>query len=155
MCKKFISDDYFHAYRERSFDIQNFKNSNSSLVIRAYLAGVAVECILRGNICKFSKEFDGRHNLSKLLIDSKITEKNKNITKKEERILIDHIQKLNTFWNNSLRYYSVKKLRTIFAHQIAKQNNKEPEQFLENRMNSIIEIANKIIQMGEQYGFNR
>ncbi|MCA9113135.1 MAG: HEPN domain-containing protein [Planctomycetaceae bacterium] len=66
-------DDYYRTALERMDDAQLlFEDSRGSYSLAMYSAGLAVECICRAFIWKVNGEFDGRHDLPKLMKQSRI-----------------------------------------------------------------------------------
>lgn len=146
---KFTAHDYFTASKQRTFDVDNFAVLNKSLIASAYLSGVAVECMLRGNILKYTKEFDEKHDLNGLLVKSKILD---NLTPGNRQLLASYMNKLNRKWENNMRYHSVEHTKRMIAHELAGVNRKRVGSALINYYKEIIDTSKKILDMGNKHG---
>jgi len=62
----FTENDYFSAALHRFEDLTHLRTNNKSVIFSLYCAGVAIECMLRAYIIKYTREFDSKHNLLKL-----------------------------------------------------------------------------------------
>jgi hypothetical protein len=148
----YTADDYFTASKQRTIDFRNFAIPKKSLIASAYLSGVAVECMLRGNILKYTREFDEKHDLNSLLIKSKILD---NLSPHKRLLLSTYMQTLNKKWMNNMRYNSIERTKRSLAHELARVNRKRVGTVLNKYFREIIETSEKIIEIGEKNGFTR
>lgn len=103
---EFKPRDYYEAAHERLsqaellFDVspEGVKDRRGDrYVVVVYLAGVAVECMLRAYRLKESKQFDSRHQLAELFVESKLDARLEaclNNQGVEPRIVEDQLTKL-------------------------------------------------------------
>jgi len=119
----FGSDDYLKGFHERKGDYRCItKNNSERLILRAYIAGVALECLFRYRKSIYTSEFSERHNLRELYINSKI----ENALSADEKKLFDkNIPIIIHYWNNSLRYCSQQKYNRELGHRLAQENNRK------------------------------
>ena len=92
-----------------------------------YVAGLAVECMLRAFLTRKSREFDGRHDLNVLFTSSGIIDFNPvvgELTELSDELLVafkkelgSAIATVNRSWGNNLRYASESRLRSHFHDQ--------------------------------------
>jgi hypothetical protein len=74
-----------------------------------YLAGVATECVLRAFAVADSPEFDGRHDLSRLL---KAATLERFVGEKQRETIASHLGTVWARWKNNYRYLGEDRLRT-------------------------------------------
>jgi hypothetical protein len=147
----FTSTDYSMAVKERINDIKLLSTRDTSIILNAYVAGVAVECFLRSFTADDPDRFEPRHDLflwltnSKILVDMKKAER--------ERTTIA-IKSINNKWNNNLRYGSELRMRRLLGHEIAKNNPKKLNKFLKKYYSDVFVNAEKILAIGEKNGTN-
>lgn len=107
---KFNTEDYRAAAHER-FNAAVQASSSGEYVIAHYLAGVAVECMLRAYRYRIDKEFDARHHLYDLAKASRFLD----LIPEGGGELRGVFSELNLRWHNDHRYCSDKKLRAYLV----------------------------------------
>jgi HEPN domain-containing protein len=106
----FRAEHYLEAARERIFSaVRLYELSRYSAAI--YLAGVAVECILRAYILRKTKDFESRHDLSDLMRKSSIADF---IPPKQNREFGMYLTTVWRRWKNNYRYASISRLSSEF-----------------------------------------
>src|SRR5437764_8634443 len=69
----FTADHYFRASVERMRQAQHlYRQGKGHYALAMYVAGLAVECVLRAYMVKRKREFESRHDLLLLLKESGI-----------------------------------------------------------------------------------
>ncbi|MDQ7090770.1 MAG: hypothetical protein Q9M50_09005 [Methylococcales bacterium] len=128
---RFTSTDYFKASLLRNQDLRNLMlNTNQSIIFSLYCAGVAVECMLRAYILKITTEFNSKHDLELLYLDSKIATL---LSLEEKKDLTTSIKKLNKIWRNDLRYTSKDRMIRLILSELNCSNKKHTQ--LQNSIN--------------------
>jgi HEPN domain-containing protein len=139
---RFDSRDYYRASHERirqAWTLYNrFDGDDANLhPLALYTAGVAVECMLRAFITRRSREFDSRHDLRDLFIESGILDI-KPDSKAYARMGELELQRLkqqlgsavgylSRVWNNAYRYASESQLRShLFELRLAEEIKGDP-----------------------------
>lgn len=106
----FRSEHYLEAAKERVFSaFRLYESSRYSAAI--YLAGVAVECLLRAYIVRKTPEFDEKHDLTALMKKSSIAEF---IPTQQRRDLGASLTVVWLRWKNNYRYASISRLSSEF-----------------------------------------
>jgi hypothetical protein len=154
---RLTAEDYLSAATERLEEARSlYKRSGggASYVLAIYLAGVAVECILRAFIIKRNRLMDTGHDLVELFVQSGLGEpldpkapidsRDRFETRRGE--LSGSISGIKYRWSNNLRYTSrkryVKHLRD--AGQLGKNRGDE----LKENARQVIEAAVTIVNHG-------
>jgi hypothetical protein len=110
---KFTAELYRDAAEERATEAEELHCARRYLLAH-YVAGLAVECILRGYRFRIDPVFDARHNLYQLFKASRFDEllpgKGK-YADRRERIEADFAYVAN-HWSNTHRYASCEGLRS-------------------------------------------
>ncbi len=115
--------DYFRTALERMSDARLLhRNAEGSHSLAMYSAGLAVECLCRAFVWQVNGDFDGRHDLQKLVKQSKILQLREDGLRStgahEEdvtRIAISLRAATNTvtrLWSNSYRFADESKVRS-------------------------------------------
>jgi hypothetical protein len=110
-----------------------------------YLAGVAIECLLRAYILRRDPAFDSRHDLSEMLKRSELAD----FVRAKDRI--DVSAWLGTIWarwKNNYRYASDERLQSEFkrlAHDRGIKGN-----YLKENSSQVIEAAFQLRAIGER-----
>jgi len=99
--------DYFTAAKER-LDEARLLFEKARYALALYIAGVAVESLLRAYTFRLEAQLDAAHNL-KLLLD--VSNPQSLATPAESRQLFTAIDELYRRWRNDLRYTSNDRLR--------------------------------------------
>lgn len=104
----FRSEHYLEAARERV--LSAFRLYDSSRYAGAiYVAGVAVECLLRAYRLRKSKEFDEKHDLTELMKGSSIADFIPTEQRQEFGASLTTVWRR---WKNNYRYASMSRLST-------------------------------------------
>jgi HEPN domain-containing protein len=99
--------DYVEAANERLAEA-NLLYEKAHYALALYVAGVAVESLLRAYIAQADPILEGAHNLPLLLRESNL----RNLaTPDEERRIFEAVSLLSKRWRNDLRYTSNHRLR--------------------------------------------
>lgn len=104
----FRSEHYLEAAKERVFSAFRLYDS-SRYAVAIYVAGVAVECLLRAYRLKKTNEFDERHDLSELMKGSSIADFIPIERKQEFGASLTTVWRR---WKNNYRYASMSRLST-------------------------------------------
>ena len=99
--------DYFTAAKER-LDEANLLFEKTRYALALYVAGVAVESLLRAYAFRLESQLDAAHNL-KLLLD--VSNLQSLATPTESQQVFTAIDELYRRWRNDLRYTSNDRLR--------------------------------------------
>lgn len=106
----FRAEHYLDTARERVFSaVRLYELSRYSAAI--YLAGVAVECLLRAYILRETKEFESRHDLTDLMRKSSIADF---IPPQQNREFGAYLTTVWRRWKNNYRYASISRLSSEF-----------------------------------------
>jgi HEPN domain-containing protein len=134
--------DYFVAARERLSEA-NLLYEKQCYSLALYVAGVAVEALLRAYIFRLEPKLEAAHNLELLLEASNV----KNLaTPTERQQIITAIIKLYQRWRNDLRYSSNARLRRYLKKH--KRDRGIRGDFLKENCRIAIEMAAIIIKIG-------
>jgi hypothetical protein len=155
----FEPDDYYRAALERIKQSRDFyrRDSKEDLAtnhhpLAFYTCGVAIECMLRAFITLRTKEFDGRHDLFILLIQSGLLENDRASQLDDEELeqlkkeLSGDVNKVNRLWNNSLRYASESRIRS-HLHELGLDRGIKGDALKEN-LRRLLESSSRIIDRG-------
>jgi HEPN domain-containing protein len=104
---KLSGDDYIGGAGER-LEAASQMYKSSRFVDALYLAGVAVECVLRAYAQDESDEFEGRHDLSRLM---KAATVERFAGEKQRQAISAALGEVWTRWKNNYRYAPDSKLR--------------------------------------------
>ena len=109
---RLTADEYYRAAQDHAEDAQLLYDEGR-YVIAHYVAGLAVECMLRAYAVRNGAMFDGRHDLNKWFelarFDEVITEPRLETVSFAYNVVF--IQ-----WNSAQRYYSDVLLRALFRN---------------------------------------
>ena len=105
---KISGDNYIDGASERIGAAYGMYAS-SRFVDAIYLAGVAVECILRAFAIEETDEFEGRHDLSRLM---KAATLERFIGEKQRQAISAALGEVWTRWKNNYRYVGDDRLRS-------------------------------------------
>ncbi|HEY2154426.1 MAG TPA: HEPN domain-containing protein [Isosphaeraceae bacterium] len=154
---KLTAEDYLSAATERleeARSVYDDSGANGRYVLAIYLAGVAVECVLRAFIIKKGRPMDTGHDLVALFVQSGLGEPldPKAPASRRDRIearrgeLSGSIAGIKYRWSNNLRYTSrkryVRHLRD--AGQLGKHRGDE----LKENARQVIEAAVTVVTHG-------
>jgi hypothetical protein len=144
--KTFTPNDYYSASLLRLEDLNQLKSNQRSIIFSLYCAGVAVECMLRAYITKYTAEFDSKHNLEKLFEKSLL---GRYVDPENKEEIVAAVKKANKIWTNDLRYTSDKRLKRIIAHEMVKTNFKDINKYVDKYYSDFFDAADLIIQTGK------
>ena len=116
----FSSEHYYRASLERMRQAQELYRTEANYALTMYVAGVAVECMLRAYLLKKSTEFESRHDVLLLLQESGMLEVDPDILKRKglsDEGIVNHRRTLHQavsavygLWRNEYRYASESRL---------------------------------------------
>jgi HEPN domain-containing protein len=111
---------YYGAALERIKQAQYLYREGSSYALAMYAAGVAVECMLRAFRARESAEFESRHDLLSLFVESgmlKVAQERLQAKEWSNEAIAGHVKTLRTavngvyvLWHNNYRYASEQRL---------------------------------------------
>jgi hypothetical protein len=142
---------------------QGFEDRRYTWVI--YAAGLAVECMLRAYVRKATNQFDSRHNLSKLFVESRLdTRLEEQLGRKgydiASAVVVERLTRLGTavgvvasMWRNSYRYASDGMLcRDFLDRKVvqARDNKGTKAQVLRKQARLLLRGARTIISAGKE-----
>jgi len=134
--------DYFDAAKER-LNEANLLYENERYSLALYVAGVAVESLLRAYIFRLEPKLEAAHDLELLLDASNLR---KITTPSESQQVYTAIVKLYQRWKNDLRYTSNDRLRRRLKQQ--KLDRGIRGDFLKENCRIAIEKAKIILRVG-------
>jgi HEPN domain-containing protein len=135
--------DYYYAATERMAQA-NLLRRQQRYSIAMYIAGVAVECMLRAFYPK-DRDFDKGHNIEALYkaCDPEI------LGESAKKRLRGHIETVHLLWQNRYRYFSEERLRAhIRALGHDKRGVNPGADFLKVRCNELHDACNEVIMVG-------
>lgn len=138
---------YFDAAFNRKIDFEHLNTNNDSAIFSLYCAGVAVECMLRAYITRYTSEFDGKHDLQKLYIQSQLSTL---LSEKEKSELLYAIKTIKRHWSNDLRYHSIKKMKLLIGHEFAQSKSKDFTKFIRYYFEEVFTLTNHILKIGRE-----
>ena len=109
---KLTADEYYQAALDHIDEARLLYDENR-YVLAHYVAGLAVECMLRAYAVRNGEPFEGRHNLSKWLELARFDEV---IATSRREIVSSSYNVVVTQWNSTQRYYSDGFLRAYFRN---------------------------------------
>jgi len=118
---------------------------NGRYPIAAYLAGLAVECMLRAYSHRIIGEFDARHDLRLWFRRSKFESVVPTIRADETDQAFTTVA---AQWSNSQRYYSVELLRAEW--KAAELDRGIRGDFVKERTRRLVNASWKIVRLGEE-----
>ena len=114
-----------------------------SFALCFYVAGVAVECILRAHRCLVNTQFDARHDLKELYVQSRLSQKIGERFQDTFAVLIDRVGSL---WHNNHRYLSEAALRRFLKK--GRHDRGILGDALKENARRLLNDATKIVQRG-------
>lgn len=116
----FTSEHYYRASLERMRQAQELYRTEASYALTMYVAGVAVECMLRAYRLKKTTEFESRHDVVLLFKECGLLSldpdklRRKGLSEEETRVnlrTMEHaIRVVFALWHNNYRYASEARL---------------------------------------------
>ena len=152
----FDANDYYRAALERMRQARLLYQSGDSFAMAMYVAGLAVECILRAFRWRKDATFDGRHDLLRLFKESGILRLDEELLESKG---VDPIQlrttvvafraAMNTvvlLWANDYRFASERQLRGRLIN-MGLHEGKKGDPLKANAL-SLLNAAQKIVDEG-------
>jgi hypothetical protein len=151
-------EDYYRGSLERMADAQLLlRNGEGSYSLAMYAAGLAVECMCRAFIWRVNGEFDGRHDLQKLIKQSQLLQRREAVLRqsgaREETVsragllLKAATNTISRLWSNQYRFANESKVRAELKARGAYTGIKGD--VLKANCAKIIAAALEIVQTGE------
>ena len=141
---KFTAEAY-HEVSLEHIDSARELLDQKQYALANYIAGVAVECILRADSFRLDTSFDCRHDL-RLWYDAA---KFDNIVPADRRELISLSEGIvYTHWSNSQRYCSINFLRAYF--KLAGLDRGIRGEFVKELTRKTVEAAFEIVTLGDR-----
>lgn len=151
--KNFTDTDYLLAAQERLKDSKYLRTNEQHMIFAIYCAGVSIECMLRGYINKYTKEFDEKHNIERLYKKSLLA----SILDMEEKIQLAAAIKTAKVWDNDFRYTSEKRMKRLIAHKYVnngkkgnKNRYKDLKSYFKHYFSEFFMATEIIIKKGEE-----
>jgi len=141
----FTHTDYFTASLTRQNDYLHLKNNPMSTIFAVYCAGVAIECMFRAYIVRYTKEFDSRHDIDKLFVKSQLSNK---LDSTQKEVISIAVKKANNLWKNEFRYVSEVRMKRIIAHKIVKKGYTDINKYIVKYNKDLFDAAEIIIKIG-------
>ncbi len=143
----FTHTDYFSASLTRQSDLTHLRQNKNSAIFSVYIAGVAIECMFRAYITKYTKEFDAKHDLEKLYTKSLLGSE---LDTKEREVFTIAVKRANQIWSNDMRYASEKRMKRLIAHKNIKADLNDVNKYIERHFSDIFEATEIIISKGRE-----
>ena len=144
MPRKVKQDDEAETYKEAArehLSLARELHEANRYVMAHYLAGLAVECILRAYLYRLSPVFSGRHDLQILYRDAKFD----SIVAPEDNERVNTaLIEVTRRWTNSHRYRSEAALRLFLRRARIGSTGK----FVRESSRRIVEDAGIVVEMG-------
>jgi hypothetical protein len=117
----FSADHYFRASVERMSQAHHlYREGIGRYALAMYVAGLAVECLLRAYMVKRKREFESRHDLLLLFKESGVLDVNPDKLKargltdeqiqEHQKVLKASVNTVFTLWRNNYRFASEARL---------------------------------------------
>lgn len=149
--KLFTATDYYTVALERTEDLKHLRDNQESIIFSLYCAGTAIECMLRAYIKKHTDQFDSRHDLNELYMDSKISAF---LQTDEIAELSNAIRIANSKWKNNLRYTSEIRMKRIIVHELCrsgfKDKFKDINKYIYKNYSELFDATDLIIKIGKE-----
>lgn len=157
----FEPKDYYRAALERMEQARSLFRRGLDLPVNMHplamgAAGVAVECLLRAFITRRNREFDGRHDLTRLYEQSGLWNLEPDVAKRRglpeiqltryKREVDAAINTVHRLWQNNFRYADERRLRS-HLHTIDSTWRGRGD-ILAEKLRDILNAAGKIIERG-------
>ena len=147
----FKPEEYRRAALERLSSAKRAVGAGD-YVEAVYIAGVAIECMLRGYRVRLDQSFDEGHDLWKLAHASHILQRIPD--RKQERVR-GALQTAKRRWANDHRYRSSDALLTYFRkHHLAREGPRFLRRALERNASELVEAAETIVTVGDQQSWD-
>ena len=144
MPRKVTQEDEAETYREAAREHMSLArdlHEAGRYVMAHYLAGLAVECILRAYLYRLSPVFTGRHDLIVLYRDAQFDAL---LTPLEQEIVNAALIEVTRRWSNSHRYRSEAAFRLFLRRARIGRSGK----FVRESSRKIAEDAAVIVEIG-------
>jgi hypothetical protein len=153
---RFNAEQYYEAAIERMRQARFLYHQEESYALAIYIAGLAVECMLRAYKERRNPIFDERHDLSLLFDGSGMTGLNepklleagwsRSVAAGFKKSLQSDIEVIHRLWNNKYRYASERRLRTELREKGF--HHKIKGDFLKANAFRMIEASRTFIERG-------
>ena len=144
MPRKVTEDDYAGVYKEAAQEHKTLAielHADGRYVMAHYVAGLAVECILRAYQYRLNPVFSGRHDLQALYRDARFASI---VAPDEEQKVTSALIEIVRRWSNSHRYRSERALRLFLRRANLGQTGK----FVRESSRRIVDAAIVIVDQG-------
>ena len=144
MPRKVAEEDYAETYKEAAKEHKSLAqemHEQGRYVMAHYLAGLAVECLLRAYHYRLSPVFSGRHDLQALYRDAQFDAVVPPVDKEKVNAALTEIVRR---WSNSHRYRSEEALRLF----LWRANLGRKGKFVRESSRRIVNAAIVIVEIG-------
>jgi len=144
MPRKVTEDDYADIYREAAQEHKTLAielHAGGRYVMAHYVAGLAVECILRAYQYRLNPIFSGRHDLQTLYRDAQFASV---VPPDDEEKVTSALTEVVRRWSNSHRYRSERALRLF----LRRANLGHTGKFVRESSRRIVDAAIVIVDQG-------
>ncbi len=153
---KFRPEDYFRTATQRIRQAHFLYREGESFSLTIYVAGLAVECLLRSFKGRRDKTFDERHDLLDLFKESGLLEIDRDVLLKSgmsERQIEEHsktlqrgIQQIYQIWQNYYRFVSEEQLERHLKKTTG--NQKIKGSYLKEQARRLLGAAQEFMDLG-------
>lgn len=144
MPRKVKEEDYAEVYKEAAQEHKTLAvelHAAGRYVMAHYVAGLAVECILRAYQYRLNPVFSGRHDLQALYRDAQFA---LIVAPDEEQKVTSALTEVMRRWSNSHRYRSERTLRLF----LRRANLGQAGKFVRESSRRIVDAAIVIVDQG-------
>ena len=144
MPRKVVEENYAEIYKEAAQEHKTLAvelHAAGRYVMAHYVAGLAVECILRAYQYRLSPIFTGRHDLQALYRDAQFAAI---LAPDDEEKIISALTEIARRWSNSHRYRSERALRLF----LRRANLGHTGKFVRESSRRIVDAAIVIVDQG-------
>ena len=144
MPRKVAEEDYAETYKEAAQEHKTLAvelHAAGRYVMAHYVAGLAVECILRAYQYRLNPVFSGRHDLQALYRDAQFASI---VAPAEEQKITSALIEVVRWWSNSHRYRSERALRVFLRRANLGQTGK----FVRESSRRIVDAAIVMVDQG-------
>ena len=149
--KPFKPEHYYRAALERMRQAQILYRQDSCFTLAMYVAGVAIECLLRAFKGRRDPSFDEKHDLLRLFKASGILRKSTgesyDLADPTPRLLLKWINEIVVLWSNDYRFASEERLRSHLRKNVAFRRITKGD-LLKASARQLIEACQKFMDRG-------
>lgn len=145
MPRKVTKDNEAETYRDAATEhigLARELHNAGRYVMAHYLAGLAVECMLRAYLYRLSPIFTGRHDLQTLYDDAQLDNA---VPLEDKQIVGAALTEVTRRWSNSHRFRSEKALRQFLQRAGLGHSGK----FVRESSRKIVNAATVIVEIGD------